>query len=90
MGMNLIDKKDRPYILFAFRIAGDFVATIGIPAVLLAWIGSRLEERYGIAPWGIVFGLMLAAIFSGVNIYRKAKAYGRKYSEMADEEKKHR
>ncbi|MEK7481583.1 MAG: AtpZ/AtpI family protein [Patescibacteria group bacterium] len=73
---------DRRYWLFGLRIAGDFGATIAIPVVVLAYLGNRLDVRFATAPWLLIAGFALAALFSGALIYRKAKRYGKEYQNL--------
>lgn len=73
---------DRRYWLFGLRIAGDFGVTIAIPVVVFAYLGKRLDARYDTAPWILIVGFALAALLSGVMIYRKAKKYGTEYQKM--------
>lgn len=73
---------DRKYWLFALRIVGDFGATIAIPVVVLAYLGKRLDVRYNTPPWLLITGFIVAALVSGIMIYRKAKRYGKEYQEM--------
>ena len=88
--MNNIPTKngDRDYYLLALRIAGDFGATIAVPVVLLAIIGRKMDNNYDS---GIIFtliGFVLAAIISGIIIYKKAKRYGKEYQNLVDSVKK--
>lgn len=73
---------DRRYWLFGLRITGDFGATIAIPVVVFAYLGKRLDTRYDTAPGLLITGFVVAALISGVMIYRKAKRYGKEYQEM--------
>ncbi len=73
---------DRQYYLFGLRIAGDFGLTIAIPVVLLVLLGRSLDERYHRAWLFTVLAFILAALISGVIIYRKAKRYGREYQDL--------
>lgn len=73
---------DQRYWLFGLRIAGDFGATIAIPVVVFAYLGKRLDARWGTAPWILIVGFVLAALISGALIYRKAKRYGKDYQEL--------
>lgn len=73
---------DRKYWLFALRIVGDFGATIAIPVVVFAYLGKRLDARYNTTPWLLITGFVVAALVSGVIIYRRAKRYGKEYQEM--------
>lgn len=73
---------DRRYWVFGLRIAGDFGATIAIPVVVFAYLGKRLDARWGTAPWLLIAGFALAALISGAIIYRKAKRYGKEYQNL--------
>ncbi len=73
---------DRRYWLFGLRIVGDFGATIAIPVVVFAYLGKRLDVRWGTAPWLLIIGFVLAALISGALIYRKAKRYGKEYQAL--------
>ena len=73
---------DREYYLFALRIAGDFGATIAAPIVLLAWLGHWADARWHTQPYLTAAGFVLAAVSSGILIYRKAKTYGAHYQQM--------
>lgn len=73
---------DRRYWLFGLRIAGDFGVTIAIPVVVLAYLGKRLDTRFDTAPWLLIVGFALAAVTSGILIYRKAKRYGKEYQQL--------
>ena len=81
---NPIPKKstDRVYIMLAFRIIGDFGATIAIPIVVFVLVGQWLEKTHGHDPWFTIVAFVLAALLSGRMIYTKAKEYGRKYQEI--------
>lgn len=73
---------DRGYYLLGLRIVADFGATIAVPIVVFAWLGQRLDARWGTKPWLLITGFVLAALISGGSIYRKAKAYGKEYQEL--------
>lgn len=73
---------DREYYLFALRIAGDFGVSIAAPVVIFAWVGQYMDEKYGTRPWLLILGFVLAALLSGIMIYRKAKKYGDIYKKM--------
>jgi len=78
----------RRYMLLAFSVIGDFGATLAIPAVLGAIIGSRLDTRYGTEPWLLIICLVMTASFSAFVVKRRAEQYGKKYQALVDEEKK--
>lgn len=78
---------DREYYLFAFRIMGDFGATIAVPVVLFVLLGKYLEDHYGHAPWFTIIGFVLAAVLTAKLITKKAKRYGQEYQNMEDKGK---
>ncbi len=73
---------DWSYHLFAFRIIGDFGATIAAPVVLFVLVGRSLDERYQGGWLFTVLAFVLAALLSGIVIYRKAKRYGQEYQKL--------
>ena len=78
-------EQDRRYAMFGLRIAGDFGASIAIPIIVFVLIGQWLESKYGHAPWLTISAFVLAAILSGVMIYRRAKEYSAEYEKLNDE-----
>ncbi len=77
---------DRQYYLFGLKIAGDFGLTIAGPVVLFVLFGRYLDGRYGQGWLFTILGFALAALLSGIVIYRKAKKYGQEYQKL-DEDK---
>jgi F0F1-type ATP synthase assembly protein I len=75
-------KNDREYYLFALRIVGDFGVNIAVPVIVFALIGQALDEKYQTRPWFLILGFTIAAVLSGIIIYRKAKRYGEEYKKM--------
>ena len=75
---------DREYYFFALRIAGNFGATIAIPVVILALAGKVLDVKYHTGYLFIIIGFVLAAVLSGVLIYKNAKKYGKEYQALVD------
>lgn len=73
---------DRRYLIFGLRIAGDFGLTIAMPVVVFAYLGKQLDTRLGTTPWLLISGFALAALLSGMVIYRKAKRYGKEYQQL--------
>ena len=73
---------DRKYYLFALKIVGDFGATIAVPVIVFVLIGQYLDERYGKRMLFTVIAFILAALLSGLAIYRKAKKYGKLYQNL--------
>lgn len=68
--------------MFALRIIGSFGAIIALPVVLLAYLGTLLDARYHTKPLFLGLGFALAALFTGISVYRKAKTYGQMYADM--------
>lgn len=76
--------KSRAYYLLAFRIMGDFGASIAIPVVLFVLSGQYLDGRYEKSPLFTILGFVLAALISGKIIYKKAKIYGEEYKRLGE------
>ena len=74
--------RDREYMLFGLRIAGDFGIAIAAPVVLFVLAGQWLDKKYGIGPWATVAAFLLAALVSGKMVYKKARRYGKWYEEL--------
>ena len=73
---------ERKYYVFAMKIAGDFGATIAIPVVISALIGQKMDSLYGTRPLFLIIGMVLAAILTGLLIYKKAKKYGQQFQDL--------
>ena len=82
MGEKPQKTSDRAYYMFALRIVGDFGATIAVPVVMFVLLGQYLDEKYNKSPLFTILGFALAAVLSGMSIYKKAKKYGREYQQM--------
>ena len=74
--------KDQRYIMFGLKIVGDFGMTIAVPVVLFAFIGNRLDLKYGTEPWLTILGFVLAAVITARVIYTKAKRYGKEFDSI--------
>lgn len=70
------------YQLFAFKLLGDFGASIAAPVVIFVLIGQYLDGKYDKSPLFTVLGFVLAALASAKIIYKKAKKYGEEYKRM--------
>ncbi len=73
---------DRKHTMFAFKIFGDFGATIAIPVVFFAWLGNKMDAKYDTSPWLLILGFVLAAVISGASIYRKAQRLGKEFQDL--------
>lgn len=72
--------------MMGVKIVGDFGATIAVPVVLFVYLGRRADMHFSTTPWLTVLGFVLAALLTTVFIRRKAKAYGREYEALIQEE----
>jgi len=70
---------DRYYYALAIRIAGDFGVSIAVPALLAAYAGKKLDEKFGTEPWILAGLLLLALAITIITIVKKAKYYGELY-----------
>ncbi len=70
------------YQLFAFKMLGDFGASIAVPVVLFVLLGQYLDGKYDKSPLFTILGFVLAALASARIIYKKAKRYGEEYKRM--------
>ncbi len=82
--MEKNDDGTRAYYFLGLRIVGDFGATLAIPAVAAAWIGVRLDARWGSKPWALIACLALAFGLTSIVIRRKAAAYGKAYQNLVN------
>jgi len=73
---------DREYWMFAMKIVGNFGATIAVPVVLFVMIGQYFDEKYNHGPWFTILGFVVAALLTGLMIYRKAKKYSKEYEAL--------
>jgi F0F1-type ATP synthase assembly protein I len=75
----------RAFYLLGLRIMADFGATLAVPAVLGAWIGAKLDARWGTKPYALFGCLLLAFGLSALSLKRKAVAYGAAYQRLVDQ-----
>lgn len=76
------DPKDRRYMTLGLKIAADFGAGIAAPVVIFVLIGQYIEKKYGGAPFVTMGAFVLAAVISGIYIYKKAKQYGKEFADI--------
>lgn len=79
---NKNKKSDRKYYLLAFKIMGDFGASIAIPVVIFVLAGQFFDERFHSRPLFVILGFVIAALISAKIIYRRAKRYGQEYQNL--------
>ena len=75
------------YQLFAFKMLGDFGASIAVPVVIFVLVGQYLDEKYTRSPLFTILGFVLAAMLTAKIIYKKAKRYGDEYKKMNEARK---
>ncbi|MBU0545973.1 AtpZ/AtpI family protein [Patescibacteria group bacterium] len=73
---------DREYYLFAFRIIGDFGATIAVPVVIFVLIGQYLDGKYDKGPWFTVLAFIVASLLTAKIVHKKAVKYGAEYEKL--------
>jgi len=81
---------DRDFYLFAFRIIGDFGASIAVPVVVFVLIGQWLDGKYDKGPLFTVLAFILAAAITAKTIHKKAKRYGDEYQDLVDKDENSR
>ncbi len=80
--MKTEPQKQRAYILLAFRIMGDMGATIAIPVVVLVTLAQYVSEKYGYGYSLTVLAFVVSALISGYFVWKKAKQYGKEYTDI--------
>lgn len=70
---------DRFYYVLALRVAADFGVTIAVPALLAAYLGKKLDEKFGTEPLILAGLLIFALAITVIIIVKKAKYYGELY-----------
>ncbi len=75
-------QSDRRYFLFALRIMGELVWMIAAPVVILALFGKWIDTRFGTRPIFLIAGFVLAAITSGISVWRRTKELGKEYQDL--------
>lgn len=73
---------DRQYVILAFRIIGEFGASIAAPVVILTVIGKRLDAAYGTGPAFLSGGFVLAAVISAAYVVKRAKTFAKEYEAL--------
>lgn len=83
MSENPIKKPNSyQYQLFAFKMLGDFGASIAVPVVVFVLLGQYFDGKYSKSPLFTILGFVLAALLTAKIIYKKAKRYGEEYKKM--------
>ncbi len=66
-------------MMLGMRIIGEFGVIIAAPIVIFALLGKWLDGLYDTAPLFLVGGFIVAALMSGLSIYRRAQRFGKEY-----------
>jgi FtsH-binding integral membrane protein len=85
--MNLIDPKDRKWLMMGLRIAGDFGVVIAVPVIVFVYIGRKIDAAFGMSPIMTVLAFVISLVFSGLIVYKKAKIYAKEYQELINTDK---
>lgn len=90
-----MDKKnqkptERDFYLFAFKILGDFGASIALPVVVFVLIGQWLDNKYDKGPLFTIIAFVIAAALTVKIIHKKAKRYGEEYQSLVDKDEENR
>ena len=60
-------------LFLSLRLAWNLGFLISVPAVLFGFGGALMDKSYGTSPIFVITGFVLAAVLSGVGVYRKVK-----------------
>ncbi len=77
-----MDTYQKRYTLLAFRIIGDFGATMAVPVVVLVYFAQLLRDKYQVGLWLTILSFVCSALLSSYLVWKKAKQYGKEYNEM--------
>lgn len=77
-----MQQSDSKYWMFGIRIVGEFGGLIAIPVVVLVLLGRWLDGRWGTKPWMTIVAFILAAIISGIMVWRRTKEVAKEYQEL--------
>ncbi|MDO8581978.1 MAG: AtpZ/AtpI family protein [bacterium] len=76
---------DRRFMVFGLRIVGEFGGLIAIPVVVFVLLGRWLDGRWGTKPWMTIAGFVVAALVSGLMVWRRTKDVASEYQRLIDE-----
>ena len=71
--------------MFGLRIVGEFGGLIAIPVVLFVLAGRWLDERWGTKPWLVIAGFVVAAVVSGMMVWKRTKEVAEEYQTLVDQ-----
>ncbi|MFA5127599.1 MAG: AtpZ/AtpI family protein [Patescibacteria group bacterium] len=75
-------QNDHAYYAFGIRIMLDMGLLIAIPAVLAAFGGTYLDEKFDKYPLFLILCLVNAFVISAKVIMEKAKKYGKEFDAL--------
>lgn len=84
----LMQQSDSKYWIFGLRIVGEFGGLIAIPVILFVLLGRWLDGRWGTKPWMTIVGFVVAAIVSGVMVWRRTKEVAKEYQRLINQNAK--
>lgn len=56
-------------------ILGQVGITVAVPIVLGAWLGQKLDEQVGAAPWGLLGMTLLGMVVAGLGVALLIRRY---------------
>ena len=68
--------------MFGIRIVGEFGGLIAIPVVVFVFVGRWLDGRWGTKPWMTIVAFVLAALVSGLMVWRRTKDVAAEYQQL--------
>lgn len=60
-------------LFLSLRLAWNLGFIISVPVALFGFGGAYMDKHYGTSPIFVITGFVLAAVLSGVGVYRKVK-----------------
>ena len=70
---NQPSQEEPPSFWSAVNLAWELGYLIALPAFAFGFGGAYVDKYYGTSPFGVVIGLLLAMVLSGVGVWRKVK-----------------
>lgn len=83
-----MQSSDSKFMMFGIRIVGEFGGLIAIPVVAFVLLGRWLDVRWGTKPWMTIGAFVLAALVSGIMVWRRTKDVAKEYQTLINTEKK--
>lgn len=79
-------QSDARYWTFGLRIVGEFGGLIAIPVVLFVLAGRWLDGRWGTKPLMIIVGFVVAALVSGLMVWKRSKEISEEYQVLVNQD----